>query len=67
MNAIHKPKSKIDIFAPLRKWLDSVEVKNSTLAHRICRSIPSQCPFEKEIKLFGRTIVKIPPMWQSSR
>ena len=56
-----KPK-KIDLFFPLRKWLDSVEVNNSEFAHRICKLIPSQCPFEREIKLWGRTIVKIPPM-----
>ncbi len=52
---------KIDLLAPLRQWLDNIEVKNSVIAHRICKSIPSQCPFEREIKLFGR-LVKIPPM-----
>ncbi len=55
-------KSKIDLLDPLRKWLDGIEINNSTFAHRICRLIPSQCPFEREIKLLGLTIVKIPPM-----
>ncbi|MBE9044472.1 Mo-dependent nitrogenase C-terminal domain-containing protein [Pleurocapsales cyanobacterium LEGE 10410] len=55
-------RSKIDLLAPLRKWLDNVEIDNSDFAHRICQLIPSQCPFEREIKLLGRTIVKIPPM-----
>lgn len=55
-------KSKIDLLYPLRKWLDNIEIENSAVAHRICKIIPSQCPFEREIKLFGRTIVKIPPM-----
>ena len=54
--------SKIDLFSPLRKWLDNVEFDNSDFAHRVCKLIPSQCPFEREIKLLGRTIVKIPPM-----
>ena len=62
MNAIQSEKSRIDVLLPLRKWLDNIEVKNSTIAHRICKSIPSQCPFEREIRLLGRTIVKIPPM-----
>ena len=62
MNTIQSEKSKLDVLSPLRKWLDNIEVKNSMIAHRICKSIPSQCPFEREIKLSGRTIVKIPPM-----
>ncbi len=62
MNATHLIKSKIDIFAPLRKWLDNIEVKNSVIAHRICKSIPSQCPFEREVKFLGRIVLRIPPM-----
>lgn len=54
--------SKLDLLYPLRKWLDSIEIANSAFAHRICQAIPSQCPFERELKLFGRTIIKIPPM-----
>lgn len=55
-------RSKIDLLAPCRSWLDSIEIKDSTFAHRICQSIPSQCPFEREVKIWGRTIAKIPPM-----
>lgn len=55
-------KQKLDLLSPMRQWLDNVEIKNSAAAHRICKSIPSQCPFEREVKFFGRTIVKIPPM-----
>jgi len=53
---------KVDFLAPLRQWLDGIEIRNSTMAHRICKSIPSQCPFERELKIWGRTIAKIPPM-----
>jgi hypothetical protein len=59
-NPIKNP--KIDLFAPLRQWLNNIEITDSALAHRICQSIPSQCPFEREIQLFGRIIAKIPPM-----
>ena len=55
-------RNKIDLLAPLRKWLDGIEIKNSVLAHRICKSIPSQCPFEREVKILNRTLIKIPPM-----
>ena len=55
-------KGKIDLFAPLRQRLDNIEIGDRLVAHRICKLIPSQCPFEREIKFLGRTIVKIPPM-----
>ena len=55
-------RAKVDLLSPLRKWLDNVEIKSSQVAHRICQLIPSQCPFEREVRFFGRTLVKIPPM-----
>ncbi|MEC4986659.1 MAG: Mo-dependent nitrogenase C-terminal domain-containing protein [Oscillatoria sp. PMC 1068.18] len=47
---------------PLRQWLDNLKVNNPEFARRLCKLIPSQCPFEREVKLFGRTILHIPPM-----
>lgn len=58
----HQPQPKFDLFKPLRQWLDNMQVKNPQLAHRICKLIPAQCPFERNIKLMGRTIIHIPPM-----
>lgn len=55
-------KRKLDLLAPLRQWLNNLEVKDSGFAHRLCQLIPSQCPFEREIIVFGRTMVKIPPL-----
>lgn len=57
-----KPKKPFDLLQPVRQWLDRMEIPNSKLAHRICQLIPAQCPFEREIKLFGRTLLYIPPM-----
>lgn len=54
--------SKIDLLSPIRKWLNNLAIQDSAFAHRICRMIPNQCPFEREIKLLGHTLVKIPPM-----
>jgi hypothetical protein len=52
----------IDIFRPLRLWLDSIPVDNSKLAHTICKLIPAQCPFERDVKVFGYVLCHIPPM-----
>ena len=57
-----KPKKPFDLLQPVRQWLDHVEVKNPEMAHRLCQLIPAQCPFEREVKLFGRTLFHIPPM-----
>jgi hypothetical protein len=53
---------EFDFFSPIRRWLDKVEVQNPDLAHRICQLIPAQCPFERDVKVFGRTLFHIPPM-----
>ena len=55
-------RQKIDLLAPIRNWLNNIEIKDSTLAHRLCQFIPNQCPFERQIQLFGRTILSIPPL-----
>lgn len=47
---------------PLRDWLDRLEVDDPRLAKFVCKMVPSQCPFERDITLFGRKTVHIPPM-----
>ena len=53
---------KIDLLQPLRNKLDSLEIENRKLAKLIAKLIPAQCPFERDITLFGRKIAHIPPM-----
>jgi hypothetical protein len=48
--------------APIRQWLEAIEIHDSTVAHQLCKLIPSQCPFERHIQLFERTILYIPPL-----
>ena len=55
-------KKKINWLSPLRKWLNNIEISDSTVAHRLCKLIPTQCPFERKIQLLGHTIVSIPPL-----
>ena len=47
---------------PVKKWLDGMEVEDPRLARFICKMVPSQCPFERDVVLFGKKIVHIPPM-----
>ena len=54
--------SQDDFLQPLRQWLDKIEIQNRKLAHFIAKLIPAQCPFERDIVLFGRKIAHIPPM-----
>lgn len=59
-----RPRSKkgFDLLQPLREMLERVDVRDRELAHRLCQMIPSQCPFEREVKLMGRTLLHIPPL-----
>lgn len=59
---ISHPKFRFDILKPLRSWVDAIEVSDRKLAHRLCKLIPSQCPFERDVNLFGKTLFHIPPM-----
>ncbi|BAY64282.1 Mo-dependent nitrogenase family protein [Calothrix brevissima NIES-22] len=51
-----------DFLYPVRQWLEGIEIHNRKLAHFLCKAIPAQCPFERDIILFGRTLMHIPPM-----
>ncbi|BAY16539.1 Mo-dependent nitrogenase family protein [Anabaenopsis circularis NIES-21] len=46
----------------LRDWLDGLDVQDPRVARFLCKMIPSQCPFERDVTLFGRKIVHIPPL-----
>lgn len=51
-----------DVLKPARDWLDGLEVHDPRLARFLCKMIPSQCPFERDVELFGKKIVHIPPL-----
>ncbi len=42
-----------DLLHPLKDWLDGVEMHDPRLARFICKMVPPQCPFERDIVLFG--------------
>jgi tellurite resistance protein len=53
---------KMDVLAPVADWLDGLEIHDPRVARLLCKFIPSQCPFERDITLFGHKVVHIPPM-----
>jgi Mo-dependent nitrogenase C-terminus len=60
IDSLHLP--KFDLLKPLRNWLENLKISNPRLAHNLCKLIPSQCPFERDLNLFGRKLIHIPPM-----
>jgi tellurite resistance protein len=55
-------KGSLDLLNPVRHWLDDLEMQDPRIARFLCRLIPPQCPFERDVKLFGRKVVHIPPL-----
>nr|WP_290228043.1 Mo-dependent nitrogenase C-terminal domain-containing protein [Trichocoleus desertorum] len=53
---------KHDLLHPVREWLDELDIQDPQVARFLCRLIPAQCPFERDIQLFGRKVVHIPPL-----
>lgn len=62
-NAFARGRAKsFDWLHPVRQWLNQLEIKHIAMAHLLCRAIPTQCPFERDIYLFGRQVGYIPPL-----
>jgi len=55
-------KHQIDVLSPVRHWLDDLDIHDPRLARFLCKMIPPQCPFERDIKLFGHKVVHVPPL-----
>lgn len=52
----------LKVLNPLRGWLQQLDIRNPAQAHFICRLIPAQCPFEREIRIGRRVLFHIPPL-----
>jgi tellurite resistance protein len=53
---------QIDALRPMRDWLDKLDIQDPRVARFLCKMIPNQCPFERDVTLFGRKIVHVPPL-----
>lgn len=56
------PELHLDLLKPVRSWLDHTEIHDPKVARFLCKMIPPQCPFERDVKLFGHKVVHIPPL-----
>jgi tellurite resistance protein len=61
LSARPQPQHK-NVLKPVKDWLDGWEVHDPRVARFVCKMIPPQCPFERDVVLFGHKIVHIPPM-----
>ncbi|MEO1068697.1 MAG: Mo-dependent nitrogenase C-terminal domain-containing protein [Cyanobacteria bacterium J06638_6] len=50
------------LFRPLRQWVSHLRVETPRRAHKVAELIPAQCPFERNIVLWGHSIVHVPPL-----
>ena len=46
----------------LRGWLDGIDPQDPAVATLLVRMIPASCPFERDVVVFGRRLLHIPPM-----
>lgn len=53
---------RLNLVQSARQFLESIEIHNPKVARLLCRVIPNRCPFEREIKFFNHTILRIPPL-----
>jgi tellurite resistance protein len=54
--------TSLDVLQPVKHWLDDLDIHDPRLARFICKMVPPQCPFERDVVLFGKKIVHIPAM-----
>jgi len=60
--ANQSPKHIFKLLQPLRQLLDKIEIHDPAIARFIANLIPAQCPFERDMMLFGRKVAHIPPL-----
>ncbi|NJM64207.1 MAG: nitrogenase [Acaryochloris sp. RU_4_1] len=46
----------------VRRYFATLDLENPKVAHRICKLIPAQCPFARDVMLFGHQLLHIPPL-----
>ena len=62
-------KFPFDVFYPLRRWVNNIEVTNEKFAHFLCNLIPCNCPFERNVTIFKHTfhipaLCKLNPLYK---
>ncbi|MGF1568102.1 MAG: Mo-dependent nitrogenase C-terminal domain-containing protein [Nodosilinea sp.] len=52
----------IDVLRPLRQQISHLSIETPHRARTLAGLIPAQCPFERDIFVFGRLIAHFPPL-----
>ncbi len=55
-------KLPFNLLRSLRESIDKIEIHDPEIARFLSNVIPAQCPFERDIILFGRKLGYIPPL-----
>ncbi len=58
----HDPEHDLMVLAPIKDWLDGWDINDPKVAHMVCKMIPPQCPFERDVVIFGKKVAHIPAM-----
>ncbi|MEB3343179.1 Mo-dependent nitrogenase C-terminal domain-containing protein [Okeania sp.] len=58
----HDPEHHKTVLAPIKDWLDGWDIHDPKVAHMVCKMIPAQCPFERDVVVFGKKVAHIPAM-----
>lgn len=61
MTSLTKNNYGSGLLHPVRQWLEAIEIHDPKIARLLCKLIPAQCPFERQIK-FNHTVIHIPPL-----
>lgn len=61
MTGLTQNSSGVSLLHRVRQWLEAVEIHDPKVARLLCKLIPAQCPFERNIK-FSHTVFHIPPL-----
>lgn len=62
MNFKINASNAFNLLQPLQTYLDNLEINSPELARWLCHVIPAQCPFERNITIFGYHLCHIPPL-----
>jgi hypothetical protein len=53
---------QVDPWQPLRQRVLALHIKTPKRARKVAELIPAQCPFERDIFVFGRLVAHFPPL-----
>ena len=52
----------LDLFRPIRQWISDLRIETPHRARQVAELIPAQCPFERNVVVFGHSLFHIPPL-----